>query len=85
LEARTRAKLGTAFLKRLLAHVTGMPLNEAGSLSEITVADLDRVLAFWAGLCNLQYAARMLETQPLQVKSLICCARWRRFPLQMAA
>lgn len=53
-EARTRAKLGTAFLKRLFAHVTGIPLDEAGSLSEITVADLDRVLVFWAGLCNLQ-------------------------------
>lgn len=70
-EARARAKLGTAFLKRLFAHVTGMPLDEAGSLSEITVADLDRVLAFWSGLCNLQRAAHELGIQPLQVKSLI--------------
>lgn len=70
-EARARAKLGTAFLKRLFAHVTGMPLDDAGSLSEITVADLDRVLAFWTGLCNLQDAARELVIQPLQAKSLI--------------
>lgn len=70
-EARTRAKLGTAFLKRLFAHVTGIPLDEAGSLSEITVADLDRVLDFWSGLCNLQVAAQELRIQPLQVKALI--------------
>ncbi|MFD1882164.1 TniQ family protein [Paracoccus pacificus] len=70
-EARARAKLGTAFLKRLFAHITGIPLNEAGSLTEITVDDLDYVLGFWAGLCNLQDAARMLGIQPSQVKSLI--------------
>lgn len=70
-EARARAKLGTAYLKRLFAHVTGIPLDEASSLSEITVTDLDRVLAFWSGLRNLQGSAHELGIQSLQVKSLI--------------
>lgn len=70
-EARSRAKLGVSFLKRLLAHIDGVEPSEVAARTSITPTDLDRVTAFWATLCNLTEAAEALGIRPEQVKALI--------------
>lgn len=69
-EARIRSGLGVAFLKRLLGHLRGIPPDQALAVTEITLADLDRVLVFWRGLANLKQAAARLGIRPVQVKEL---------------
>lgn len=70
-EARSRAKRRVRFLKRLLAHVEGIPLADVLARTSITPADLDRVTVFWATLCNLTEAADALGLRPEPVKALI--------------
>lgn len=70
-EARKRTRLGVSFLKRLQAHLKGHSPDEAKNMTEITLHDLERIVDFWRGLCNLQDAAQRLGILAVQVKALI--------------
>ncbi len=70
-EARSRAGLGAGFLRRLLAHVDDVPLEEVKARTSLTPADLERVMVFWKTLYNLSEAGKRLGIRPEQVKALI--------------
>ena len=70
-EARSRAGLGAGFLRRLLAHVEGVPQKEIKARTSLTPADLERVMVFWTSLYNLTEAGKLLGIRPEQVKALI--------------
>lgn len=70
-EARMKAKLGVGFLKRLLAHVDGVPLQDVRTRPGITLPELERVTTFWGTLCSLKEAGGLLGIAPERVKELI--------------
>ena len=69
-EARSRAGLGVSFLKQLLAHIDGTAPELAYARTEITLTDLQYVMAFWSGFSNLTKAGQRLAIRPEQVKAL---------------
>jgi hypothetical protein len=70
-EARKRSGLGVSLIKRLLCHLDGVPCEGAATMTEIKIADLQRVQQFWGELCNLNEASLMLGLRPKHIKALM--------------
>ena len=63
--------LGHVRVRGILAHLNRQPSADFRRMKDISLKDLDRVLAYWATLQDLKSAAAALNILPAQVKSLI--------------